>query len=71
MSHSCATGKARLICRPPRLRAADHLAGLGVASVMNELGDLRGLARACLPHQDSSLTLVNHVYEVVARLPYR
>ena len=57
--------------RPPRLCAADHLAGLCVASVVDKLGDLRGLARACLSHQDSRLTLVDHVYEVVARLPYR
>jgi hypothetical protein len=56
---------------PSGLRTADHLAGLGVASIMDELCNLRGLPRARLSHKDGCLALVNHVYEIVACLPYR
>ena len=35
---------------PSGLCAADHLASLGIASIMDELCDLGGLARASLAH---------------------
>ena len=56
---------------PSGLCTADHLAGLGIASIMDELCNLRGLPRSRLSHQDGCLALVNHVYEIVACLPYR
>jgi hypothetical protein len=54
----------------PRL-GAHHLApALAVARVGDELRDLGGLAAARLSHQDDGLAAVDHVDEVVLRLPH-
>lgn len=56
---------------PTWLCAGNQLPGLCVASLHDELRDLRGLARARFSNKDCCLAAVDHVHKVCPCLPHR
>lgn len=58
-------------CHPSGLSASNLLLIACIACLSNELGNLCGLATACLSNQDGGLALIQHLDKVISGLPNR